>query len=87
VEAGEEFRRSAGTVPGALREGAGALASRMDLLTNKDGSIDTYMGPTQPEGEKSKIGSPQKLDGLGSFTLDSIHLKRHFWTAPGCFQM
>ena len=29
-------------------------SSRMDLLTNADGSVDLYIGPTKPEGNKAK---------------------------------
>jgi hypothetical protein len=29
------------------------LASRMDLITNKDGSADIYMGPEAPERKES----------------------------------
>ena len=36
----------------------GDLSSRMDLLKNKDGSIDVYMGPSKPEGEKVKNWIP-----------------------------
>jgi hypothetical protein len=33
-------------------------SSRMDLLENKDGSITIYIGPKEPEGEKSKNWIP-----------------------------
>jgi hypothetical protein len=36
----------------------GDLSSRMDLLKNEDGSIDVYMGPTKPEGDKEKNWIP-----------------------------
>ena len=36
----------------------GDLSSRMDLLKNKDGSIDVYMGPTKPKGAKAKNWIP-----------------------------
>jgi len=29
-------------------------SSRMDLSTNADGSVDLYIGPSQPEGDKAK---------------------------------
>ena len=28
------------------------LSSRMDLITNKDGSVDLYMGPDAPKGKE-----------------------------------
>ena len=33
-------------------------SSRMDLLTNDDGSVTLYMGPTKPEGDKTKNWIP-----------------------------
>jgi len=36
----------------------GDLSSRMDLLANKDGSIDVYIGPTKPKGKKAKNWIP-----------------------------
>ena len=33
-------------------------SSRMDLLTNKDGSVTIYIGPYKPEGEKAKNWIP-----------------------------
>jgi hypothetical protein len=33
-------------------------SSRMDLLTNKDGSVTLYMGPKKPTGEKAKNWVP-----------------------------
>jgi hypothetical protein len=36
----------------------GDLSSRMNLLTNEDGSIDVYMGPNRPNGKKEKNWIP-----------------------------
>jgi len=38
----------------------------MDLLKNKDGSIDVYMGPTKPKGAKAKNWIPSEA-GRGWF--------------------
>jgi len=33
-------------------------SSRMDLLVNKDGSVDLYIGPDKPNGDKAKNWIP-----------------------------
>jgi hypothetical protein len=33
-------------------------SSRMDLATNADGSVDLYIGPQKPDGDKSKNWIP-----------------------------
>ena len=40
-------------------QGASDLSSRKpDLITNADGSVDAYIGPTEPEGKKNWIKTP-----------------------------
>jgi hypothetical protein len=42
--------------PAITDQGASDLSSRKpDLVTNSDGSVDVYIGPTQPEGQKNWI--------------------------------
>ena len=62
-------------------------SSRMDLLVNKDGSVDLYVGPNKPQGDKAKnwisTVRPWKAEP-GSPIFDFIHPRRYFSTGHGC---
>jgi hypothetical protein len=47
-------------------------SSRMDLLVNKDGSVDLYMGPDKPAGDKAK-NWVQTLPGKAWFTYFRLY--------------
>ena len=40
------------------KQGIADRSSRMDLATNKDGSVDIYIGPDEPAGDKAKNWIP-----------------------------
>ncbi len=59
-------------------------SSRMDLLVNKDGSVDLYIGPDKPRGDKAKNWIPTEA-GRAWFPISaSIHQRRHFSIGHGC---
>jgi hypothetical protein len=41
-------------------------SSRMDLIINKDGSVDIYMGPDAPKGKREKLDPHRTWKGMVS---------------------
>ena len=60
-------------------------SSRMDLLTNSDGSVDLYFGPDEPK-DKRKTGYPQNLVVPSSRCCVSIHPANPYWIGAGSCQ-
>ena len=59
-------------------------SSRMDLLVNKDGSVDLYIGPDKPKGDKAKNWISTEAGGPGSPIPGYTHRRRRFSTEHGC---
>ena len=59
-------------------------SSRMDLLVNKDGSVDLYIGPDKPQGDRAKNWIPSE-GGVepGSRIFAFIHPRRRSWITLG----
>jgi hypothetical protein len=61
-------------------------SSRMDLLMNKDGSVDLYIGPNKPQGDKGKNWIPTEA-GRAWFPYFRLYSPKqafldHSWVLP-----
>ena len=60
-------------------------SSRMDLLTNEDGSVDLYFGPTAPEGKEQNWISTVPNQGFFAYLRLYAPLEPYFertWVLP-----
>jgi hypothetical protein len=79
----EAIHRSCIVGPLAITDqGASDLSYRKpDLITNADGSVDVFIGPTEPEGKKNWIETALGKGWFAYFAF--MHQRKVISTRPG----